>query len=95
MYSGLACLTCIVVCKNKNGICNQAELQTVAITEAGKGCSTRNRAKERALIMALVMSAYEAILQISRTSHLSLPRTPFLLHSCQEYTPLSPLPGGS
>ena len=65
VYSGLACLTCIVVCKNKNGICNQAELQTVANTrtEAGKGCSTRNRAKERALIMVLVMSAYEATLQ--------------------------------
>ena len=28
------------------------------ITGAGKGC--RNRAKERALIMVLVMSAYEA-----------------------------------
>ena len=34
--------------------------RVLQITEAGKGCSTRNRAKERALIMVLVMSAYEA-----------------------------------
>ena len=39
------------------------DYRLLPITEAGKGCSTRNRAKERALIMVLVMSAYEATLQ--------------------------------
>ena len=45
--------TSVSLCKNENGICTQTELQAVTNNKAGKRCSARNRAKERALILLL------------------------------------------